>query len=132
MSYQSALLDVGVRPVDLVADGEVLTITVEAPLDAEPRTILDTLSEHAPGFELVVKQARDRQPTDEGDSLSLSDELTDRQREVLRSAYLAGYYEWPRDTTAEQLAETLDIASSTLHQHLRRAERNLLDRLLDM
>ncbi|WP_276251556.1 PAS domain S-box protein [Haloarcula rara] len=132
VSYQSALLDVGVRPVDLVADGEVLTITVEAPLDAEPRTILDTLSEHAPGFELVVKQARDRQPTDEGDSLSLSDELTDRQREVLRSAYLAGYYEWPRDTTAEQLAETLDIASSTLHQHLRRAERNLLDRLLDM
>ncbi|MBX0286203.1 PAS domain S-box protein [Haloarcula salinisoli] len=131
-SYQSALLDVGVRPIDFVADGESLTITVEAPLDAEPRTILDTLSEHAPGFELVVKQARDRQPTDEGDSLSLCDELTDRQREVLRSAYLAGYYEWPRDTTAEQLAETLDIASSTLHQHLRRAERNLLGKILDM
>ncbi|WP_324663227.1 PAS domain S-box protein [Haloarcula sediminis] len=130
-SYYSVLLDVGVRPIDIVADGEVLTITVEAPPDAEPRTILDTLSEHAPGFELVVKQSRDRQPTAAGDSASLRGELTDRQLEVLRSAYLAGYYEWPRDTNAEQLADTLDIASSTLHQHLRRAERNLLDRILD-
>jgi len=62
----------------------------------------------------------------------LRDELTDRQQEVLRSAYLAGYYEWPRDTTAEQLADQLDIASATLHQHLRRAERNLLDTLLEV
>ena len=130
-SYYSVLLDVGVRPIDIVADGEVLTITVEAPPDAEPRTILDTLSEHAPGFELVVKQARDRQPTTVDDSVSLRAELTDRQLEVLRSAYLAGYYEWPRDTTAEKLADTLGIASSTLHQHLRRAERNLLTRILD-
>jgi PAS domain S-box-containing protein len=131
-TYQTLLLDVGVRTVDIVADGDRVTVIVEAPLDAEPRTILDTLSEHAPGFELVVKQARDRQPTDEADSASLQEELTERQQEVLRSAYLAGYYEWPRDTNAEELADTLDIASSTLHQHLRRAERNLLDRLLDM
>jgi|GEM_PF-678268 len=131
-SYQTILLDVGVRTVDTVADGDQITITVEAPPDAEPRTVLDTLSEHAPGFELVVKQSRDRQPTDESADASLRDELTDRQHEVLRSAYLAGYYEWPRDTTAEQLADTLDIASSTLHQHLRRAERNLLDELLDI
>ncbi|WP_277540283.1 PAS domain S-box protein [Haloarcula laminariae] len=130
-SYHSVLLDVGVRPLALVADGEELSVTVEAPLDAEPRAILDTLSEHAPGFELVVKQARERKPTVADDSVSLRAELTDRQRDVLRSAYLAGYYEWPRDTTAEELAETLDIASSTLHQHLRRAERNLLDRILE-
>ena len=130
--YQSILLDAGVRPTDVVADGEAITVTIEAPLDAEPRTILDTLSEHVPGFELVVKQARDRQPTVEDDAVSLLDELTDRQREVLRSAYLAGYYEWPRDTTAEQLADTLEIASSTLHQHLRRAERNLLEKILDV
>jgi len=131
-SYQSILLDVGVRPTDVFADGEVLDVTVEAPLDAEPRAILDTLLEHVPGFELVVKQARERQPTAEDDPASLLNDLTDRQLEVLRSAYLAGYYEWPRDTTAEQLADTLDIASSTLHQHLRRAERNLLDNLLDV
>ena len=131
-SYQSMLLDVGVRTVDIVADGDAVTIRIEAPADADPRTVQETLAEHAPGFELVAKQERDRRPTTEMDAPSLREELTDRQREILRAAYLAGYYEWPRDTNAEQLADTLDIASSTLHQHLRRAERNLLDKLLDI
>jgi DNA-binding CsgD family transcriptional regulator len=131
-SYQSMLLDVGVRTVDIVADGDAVTIRIEAPADADPRTVQETLAEHAPGFELVAKQERDRRPTTETDAPSLREELTDRQREILRAAYLAGYYEWPRDTNAEQLADTLDIASSTLHQHLRRAERNLLDKLLDI
>jgi len=131
-SYQSMLLDAGVRVIDVVADGERITVTVEAPADAEPRTILETLSEHADGFELVAKQEQDYQPPTEVDPSMLRDELTDRQQEVLRSAYLAGYYEWPRDTTAEQLADQLDIASATLHQHLRRAERNLLDTLLEV
>ena len=131
-SYPSMLLDVGVRTVSVVVDGDGITVTVEAPTDAEPRTVLETLSEYAPSFELVTKQERPYQPPTETDRSSLREELTDRQQEVLRAAYLAGYYEWPRDTTAEQLADTLDIASSTLHQHLRRAERNLLRKLLDI
>ncbi|MDS0257834.1 helix-turn-helix domain-containing protein [Haloarcula sp. S1CR25-12] len=131
-SYQSILLDVGVRAVDVVADGTQLTVTVEAPTDADARTIQETLTEYAPGFELVAKQERERRPTPEDDESLLTEELTERQLEVLRAAYLAGYYEWPRDTTAEELAETLDIASSTLHQHLRRAERNLFQEMLDI
>jgi len=107
-------------------------VTVEAPTDADARTIQETLTEHAPGFELVAKQERERRPTPEDEDSPIRDELTERQLEVLRAAYLAGYYEWPRDTTAEQLADTLDIASSTLHQHLRRAERNLFDELLEI
>jgi len=129
--YESILLDAGVRPLEVVTDGETVTVTAEAPPDAEPRTVLDTLTEHVPGFELVVKQSRNRQPATNADDRSLRDELTERQREVLQAAYMAGYYEWPRDTNAEELADRLDIASSTLHQHLRRAERNLLDELLD-
>jgi len=131
-SYQSILLDVGVRTVDVVADRDRLVVTVEAPTDADARTIQETLTEHAPGFELVAKQERERRPTPEDEESPIRDELTERQLEVLRAAYLAGYYEWPRDTTAEQLADTLDIASSTLHQHLRRAERNLFDELLEI
>ncbi|WP_227015883.1 helix-turn-helix domain-containing protein [Haloarcula sp. JP-L23] len=37
-----------------------------------------------------------------------------------------GYYAWPRESTAEDLAETMDIASSTLHYHLRHALHQLL------
>ncbi|QIO22128.1 PAS domain S-box protein [Haloarcula sp. JP-L23] len=131
-TYQSLLLDVGARLVDAIADPNRLTLVVEAPTDGDPRTIQETLSAQLSGFALVSKRERERRPTTVTDQPPLQEQLTDRQLEVLRAAYLAGYYEWPRDTTAEQLADTLDISSPTLHQHLRRAERNLLDGLLDL
>jgi predicted DNA binding protein len=53
-------------------------------------------------------------------------ELTDRQREVVESAYEAGYYEVPREATATEVAAELDLDSSTVVEHLQRAERNLM------
>ncbi|MDG5817314.1 helix-turn-helix domain-containing protein [Natronococcus sp. A-GB7] len=55
------------------------------------------------------------------------DTLTTAQREVFEHARETGYYEWPRETTTRELADDLDIAKSTLLEHLRRAESKLLD-----
>lgn len=55
--------------------------------------------------------------------MDLADELTDRQLAVLRAAYQAGFFEWPRDTSGEDVAGSLDIAAPTFHQHLRKAEK---------
>ena len=52
--------------------------------------------------------------------------LTERQHEVLRAAHEGGYYEWPRDATAEELAEDLGITAATFSQHLRAAEQKLI------
>jgi DNA-binding CsgD family transcriptional regulator len=57
-------------------------------------------------------------------------DLTDRQREVLESAYEQGYYEVPRDASTEDVAAELDLDPSTVAEHLQRAERNLLTRQL--
>lgn len=54
------------------------------------------------------------------------DALTDRQREVIQTAFEAGYYEVPRSTSTEDLADELGLDSSTVAEHLQRAERNLL------
>jgi DNA-directed RNA polymerase specialized sigma24 family protein len=54
------------------------------------------------------------------------DELTDRQREVIQTAYDSGYYEVPREVTTDDLAAELDVDPSTVAEHLQRAERNLL------
>ena len=54
------------------------------------------------------------------------DELTDRQREALRTAYDMGYYEVPREATTEDVAAEFGVDSSTVAEHLQRAERNLL------
>lgn len=54
------------------------------------------------------------------------DELTDRQREVVQTAFEMGYYEVPRNVSNEDIAVELDLDSSTVAEHLQRAERNLL------
>jgi hypothetical protein len=54
------------------------------------------------------------------------DDLTDRQRKVLTTAYDMGYYEVPREVTTDDVAANLDVDSSTVTEHLQRAERNLL------
>ncbi|WP_255491993.1 helix-turn-helix domain-containing protein [Haloarcula sp. JP-L23] len=56
----------------------------------------------------------------------ISNQLTTKQEAALSTAYTRGYYAWPRESTAEDLAETMDIASSTLHYHLRHALHQLL------
>lgn len=61
----------------------------------------------------------------------IEETLTDRQREVLAAAHEMGYYEWPRDTAGEELAEELGISPPTLHEHLRAAEQKLIAVFLD-
>lgn len=48
--------------------------------------------------------------------------LTDRQREVVETATELGYYEVPREATLNDVAAELDLAESTVSDHLRKAE----------
>jgi DNA-binding MarR family transcriptional regulator len=57
--------------------------------------------------------------------------LTEKQREVLITAYKLGYYDIPRRINSDQLAEKLGIVNSTLVEHLRKAERRLLAQVLE-
>jgi len=52
--------------------------------------------------------------------------VTDRQREALRVAWTAGYYEVPRTTSLTAVADRLGCAPSTASDLLRRAERALV------
>lgn len=52
--------------------------------------------------------------------------LTARQREVLRTAYEAGYFSVPRQTTLDTLAADLGVSNQALSAILRRGEANLL------
>ena len=105
------------------ADGSCRLVAEVAP-EADVRAVVERLREAFPETELLAK--REVEPTEE---TALPDEadLTERQREALEAAYRAGYFEWPRDSTAEDVAESLDIASPTLHGHLRKAEHRLVE-----
>jgi len=54
--------------------------------------------------------------------------LSPRQREVFRLARERGYYAHPKEATASDLADALGVTTSTVHEHLHKAEQTLLDR----
>ena len=58
------------------------------------------------------------------------DTLTARQREVIETAWEMGYYEVPKEVSADEIASEMGLDSSTVNEHLQRAERNLLGRIL--
>jgi len=57
--------------------------------------------------------------------------VSERQREALTAAWNAGYYEVPREGGIEAVAATLDCATSTASDLLRRAERQVVAATLD-
>ena len=57
---------------------------------------------------------------------SVLDDLTERQGEVLRTAFEMGYYEWPRACTGQDVADELGITPATFSEHVFAAERKIL------
>lgn len=109
-------------------DGEG-RITAEIPADVDASEVVDEFLDAHPDAELVAKRERAR-ATPRFGHWTLGEEvtkrLTDRQAEVLQTAYENGYYAWPREITGEELAEMMGIAPPTLHQHLRGIEETLV------
>ena len=126
------LIDHGaaLREVDLDADAAALIVTVTLPYETGVREYVDAVTEALTGVELVAKRYLsvdwDSDPTA---AAAVDSTLTDRQREALRMAFHAGYFDWPRSASADAVADELGIVQSTFSQHLRTAERKLLAEL---
>ncbi|GAA0252768.1 bacterio-opsin activator domain-containing protein [Halobacterium noricense] len=102
-------------------------VVVDVTTDTDVRSLVAAVTDAFPDAELVSKRERDRpDETSAAFRASLHESLTDKQASVLRAAYHAGYFEWPRGSTAEELADAIGITSPTLHNHLRRAQQKLL------
>lgn len=107
-------------------------IVAEIAPDADVRALVEAIGEAFPESELVAKRERQRavETTQEFRS-SLHERLTERQHTALRVAYHGGYFQSPRDSTAQNLAEDLGVSSPTLHTHLRAAQFKLIEAFLD-
>jgi predicted DNA binding protein len=56
--------------------------------------------------------------------------LTDKQKEVILMAKKIGYYEVPRKASSKKLAKELQLSKATAVEHLRKAEKRLINYLL--
>jgi len=124
-----ALVEYGGTVVDATANGDTGTVTLQLPKDADPRTFVDEVESRVPGGALEAYREDERPGRTNQEFVSdVEATLTDRQRETLRTAYASGFFEWPRKASGSEVSEAMNISRSTFHQHLRFAERKLLDR----
>lgn len=122
------LAELGALPRSVVGDRGEGRIAAELPASRDVSEVVSTFQTEYDG-ELVAKREREAfTPIFSSRELdrALERALTERQREVIETAFEAGYYDWPREITGTELAEQLGISQPTLSEHLATAERQLL------
>ena len=110
------------------SDGEG-RVVADVPRHVDVRTVVEAFRDRHPGSELVARRQRSgglRVARDAAEG-RLLDRLTDRQQEALRTAYLSGYFSWPRESGAEACADALGVSQPTFSQHLRVGQHRLFD-----
>ncbi|MFB6201705.1 MAG: helix-turn-helix domain-containing protein [Halorhabdus sp.] len=110
-----------------------LSLVFHTPDQESLREVIETLRERYP--EVEVRRLIQSRSADDADAGPLEffdkSRFTDRQREVLKTAHRMGYFEHPKGANAGEVAEELDITTSTFIQHLSAAQQKLLDAILE-
>jgi len=128
----SKLLRFGARPTSIRATPAEVTATVSVPTSTDVREFVETLRDSYSAVELVSRTDVTRATRTRQELVSdLLEGLTDRQLEVLRTAYYAGYFDWPRGSSGEEIAEMLGVTQPTVSRHLRLGQRAVLAELLE-
>ena len=112
------------------ASPETTTLVIDVPETIEARHVSRLVRETFAGVELVSKQQLDQSAEQDLYSRFL-EKLTDRQFEVVQTAYYSGFFESPRGSSGEAVAETLDISSTAFYQHIRTVQLKLFSTLFD-
>ncbi|SFK98497.1 Predicted DNA binding protein, contains HTH domain [Halogranum rubrum] len=131
-SLVSLLAEYGVNVHTATAvDGDV-RVTAEAVTGADIREVIEAVRSEFTNAELISKREVKR----ETQTLSeywdeLTERLTDRQLSMLRAAYHAGFFEWPRESSGEEVAASFDLSAATFHEHTRIGLEKMLTMLFD-
>ncbi|WP_249038744.1 helix-turn-helix domain-containing protein [Haloterrigena salifodinae] len=128
------VVEFGAIPRTVEAEGGDGRVVVEVASKSDAAELVDRLEREHPT--VTVDDCRDRRRSTplfarHDFTQSVVETLTDRQREVFLTAYMNGFYDWPRKHEASELAAKLEIAPATFSQHLRAAEGKIFSSLLD-
>lgn len=126
----STLADAGAITRSVSAENGHGRVVADVPPHVEVRTVVERFSARYERTNLAARRERDRPipiRTKHGAQAMLGDHLTEKQLEVLRTAYLSGYFRWPRERTAEECAAALGISQPTFSQHIRVAQAKVFD-----
>jgi len=128
------LAEYGATLRDLSVSGNSGTaqLHIDLPIEGDIRSVVSVLESKYDGVNLVRQRERERDPRPTAEfTATVSERLTERQFTALETAYLSNYFEFPRPVSGEELAESMDISRQTYHQHLRAAQRKLLEEFFE-
>ncbi|SEO99538.1 PAS domain S-box-containing protein [Halogranum amylolyticum] len=118
------LADHGAIFREATADPTSTTLVIDIPNSIDVRTITQLVRETFSTVELRSKQTLDQSIEHDLYSKFL-EKLTERQLEVIQTAYYSGFFESPRESTGEDVAETLGISPPAFYKHARTVQRKL-------
>lgn len=129
-SVLSAIASLGGYIEQAVIEGGDYQLTTHFAPSTDVRQVIDAVEAAYSQVEMLRRQQITRSP-DEPQHVrqQLMADLTNRQRAALDASYHAGFFQWPRRSSGEEVAESLGVAPTTFHQHLRKAERKVFDSL---
>ncbi|QLG61448.1 bacterio-opsin activator domain-containing protein [Halorarum salinum] len=126
----SVLVDRGAIPRTITAADGDGRFVIRIPRSADLRTFVELFEARYDEVELVARRGVDEPIRSRGAFQSeFETRLTDRQAEVIEAAHVCGFFEWPRETTAQELAGSLGVSQPTVSRHIREGERKLFDLL---
>lgn len=124
------LADHGAIFQEATAEPDTTTFVIDIPENIDSEKIVQLLRETFSTVTLRRKQTLET-PAEQDLYSRVLAELTERQLEVLQTAYYGGYFESPRENTGEAIAETLDISPPAFYQHVRTVQRKLFTALFE-
>ncbi|WP_254528538.1 bacterio-opsin activator domain-containing protein [Natrinema gelatinilyticum] len=122
----------GGRVASATIDEGEFRFVVELPRGRDTRRMIELIKARRDDVTYLAQRTTERRERgDSGSPSVLEEELTEKQRAALETAYFAGYFDWPRGSTGEEIADRLGIAPATFNQHLRTAERKFFDSVFE-
>ena len=127
----TVLADHGAALDRMRATPDGLSLRLVAPRSVGTRAIDEVVSNTYDDAELVAQRERTRAMDATRRSDRFLDDLTERQHEVARMAYHAGFFDADRDVTGRDVASMLDVSHTAFYDHVRRVQRKLFASLFE-
>lgn len=122
------LAGMGVTVANAEYDQGGAQVVIEVPSDVDLRRLVGAVDSVVSETEVISKAETQRDPeTVDAFRSDLKEQLTEKQLQVLRTAYFSDYFTSPRGSSSEDIAEALDVTGPTILYHLRRGQRKLLE-----
>jgi DNA-binding CsgD family transcriptional regulator len=120
------VVNAGGVPGSVEVGPEETTVVVSLLPHVDARTFVDRVGSVYDDVELLARRETGTEQTLSAFRSEFERTLTDRQLEVLQTAFENGYFETPRESSGRDVADRLGISQPTVNHHIREGQRRLL------